>query len=135
MFGLGEGKLELFVDKETIANGDKITGRVKLTVNSQKSAKGLKMKLIWETSEMTDKMRTHAGKREREEGMDIVTRYEKKIDLAPEGVFTGTKEYPFSFETAEIGTGPGNAILSLSAWLDVGMSLGFSQAKAIVVTG
>jgi hypothetical protein len=141
MFGLGEGKLEIVLPKEDFKVGEKITGQVKLTLNSEKQANGVKLKLSMQKSYMMDRrmggegFRAGLDDRARRERMDVQTVFQKEIVLAPAGKFSGTSSYDFEFDTSELSQFvEAGAVLGMDAFLDIPLSLGFRQSKALVIS-
>ncbi len=129
MFGIGEGKLEVLLPKENYRLGEKIEGQVRLTVNSEKQAKGLKVRFKVVRMEWTPRQFKKGSKEQ------MVTVFEKELSLAPEGTFSGVATYDFELETNELASvvAP-SAVLRLNAFLDAGFSLGFSKSKALVIS-
>ncbi len=141
MFGLGEGKLEILLPKEDFKVGEKIAGQVKLTLNSEKQANGVKLKLSMQMPYMVGRrmggegFRAGLGERDRGERMDIETVFQKEMVLAPAGKFSGTSSYDFEFDTSELSQFvQAGAVLSVDAFLDIPFSLGFRQSKALVIS-
>jgi hypothetical protein len=82
VFGIGEGKIGLELNTHDVASGGKISGTLRLELNSPKKAKELRVELIGEQ------------KRERNGKMSTVKVYEFKQVLGGEQEYTNG-EYQF----------------------------------------
>jgi hypothetical protein len=85
VFGIGEGKIGVTLDKGAYKPGEKITGSVKLTLNSPKKAKGIRAVFYGEKQET----RYSRGKKT----THTVRIYERSVTMG------GDKEYPAGSST------------------------------------
>jgi hypothetical protein len=83
VFGIGEGKIEIETDKQSYSAGEKVKGKVRLTLNQPKKAKGLRLKFYGERRVQNVSMGSRGGTSTR-----IVQEYPQEITLG------GEKEYP-----------------------------------------
>lgn len=83
VFGLFEGKLEVFPDKTTYAVGEKITGRMRLTCNKPLAAKQLRIEFYGEVPS-------------RDRDSDTTDRvFNTAALVSGEMEYSGTKDYAF----------------------------------------
>ena len=93
VFGLGEGKMELHLQKLQFIPGEKVTGTVKLSMNMNRKANGVRVELFAEQT-------THVSVRDPKNGMlrtetrnQRVFSFAQELDSAHE--YSGTREYSF----------------------------------------
>ncbi|MBD3398506.1 hypothetical protein GF412_04745 [Candidatus Micrarchaeota archaeon] len=85
VFGIGEGKIGMELNTHDVSSGGKISGRLRLELNSPKHAKELRVELIGE------QRRTRRGKSRKE----VVYRFKQVLDGEKE--YTGG-EYDFELQ-------------------------------------
>ncbi|MCP4648106.1 MAG: hypothetical protein GY852_10315 [bacterium] len=91
VFGIGEGKIELELDGYNVSPGGKISGKLKLELNSPKKANEFRVELIGEQLQTARKM----GSRERTTKKVVVFRSMQK--LGGEQEYT-SGEYEFELD-------------------------------------
>jgi hypothetical protein len=85
VFGIGEGKIEIETDKQSYTGGEKVKGKVRLTLNQPKKAKGLRIRFYGERRTTTRSVGIGTSSRS---STHIEQLYLQEISLG------GEKEYP-----------------------------------------
>jgi len=98
VFGIGEGKIEIVLPKLNYTYGEKINGKVVLTLNQPKNAKGLRIELRAERSVWKNKM--SGGKSRQVHKIETV--YSFVLPLKGEGQFS-SGEYNFEIIIPYLG--------------------------------
>lgn len=93
VLGIGEGKIDVFLDKNTFSNGETIRGRLKLELIGSKKAKELRIELRAERTVSSGR-----GKRRNE----IV--YSFVLVLDGEHEYNGAKDYNFEVSLPKMET-------------------------------
>jgi hypothetical protein len=95
VFGIGEGKVDIILDKTSYSLGDVINGKVVLTLNSPKKAREFRLR-FWGERTARRNFTTHDahGVASTRSSMTNETIYEMKITLDGEKEYSGG-EYPF----------------------------------------
>ncbi|MBD3210061.1 hypothetical protein GF318_01645 [Candidatus Micrarchaeota archaeon] len=141
VFGIGEGSMDLQLDRTDVKSGGRITGKLKLNLNKPKEAKGLYVRL------MGERRVTRRGKKRKE------TVYNYVQQLGGEKTYE-SGEYTFELKVPEktevekkMGEGMAGAVVGVAktlgvlepvryyvkANLDVPMSLDISKTVEIAV--
>jgi len=90
VFGIGEGSIEIVLEKHEFAPGETIRGTVKLNLNSPKEARGLRVEFYGEKQEKA----IHSS---RHNSNSTVRVFQVAKTLAEKGKFA-SKDYPFEIE-------------------------------------
>jgi hypothetical protein len=91
VFGIGEGSIDIAVERVTFSHGETIKGKVVLSLSKPKKAKGLRIRLVADREEAG----YDSKGRERRQ---IVVIYSKEDMLGQEQEYAaGKTEYPFEF--------------------------------------
>jgi len=147
VFGIGEGRIEIVLPKTNYVGGETIKGKLVLTLNQPKKAKGLRVELVARQKQI---QRSRSAK-----GGTVVTEvdvYRFPSQLKGEGEFTSS-EYEFELKVPDMPSAVPNpklelipGVLSISApsgypmmWyvtasLDLPMSLDISKKVQISVS-
>jgi uncharacterized protein (DUF2384 family) len=94
VFGIGEGKIDIILDRTSYSLGDTINGKAVLTLNSPKKAKELRLR-FWEERTVRRNVTSHGaqGTSTRSANANEMI-YEMKLTLEGEKEYTGG-EYQF----------------------------------------
>jgi hypothetical protein len=93
VFGIGEGKVEITLDKGSYGSGETINGRLSLTLNSPKKARKLRVQFYGE--------RTKPRRGRSSSSTERIMVQEVQLDGEKEYP-SGTKEYEFKFQLPNI---------------------------------
>ena len=96
VFGIGEGKIEIVLPKTNYVGGETIKGKLALTLNQPKKAKGLRVELV---ARQKQRSRSHSTK-----GGTIITEvdvFRLPLQLKGEGEFTSS-EYEFELKVPDV---------------------------------
>jgi len=91
VFGIGEGKIELELDSHNVSPGGKLSGKLKLELNSPKKAKELRVELLGKQKRTTTNFRT------KESETETVIVFRSKQILGGEQEYT-SGEYEFELD-------------------------------------
>ena len=116
VLGIGEGKIDVFLDKNTFSNGETIRGRLKLDISKPKKAKELRIELRAE--------RTVSGGRGKRRN-EIVYSFVLRLDGEHE--YNGIKDYNFEVSVPKMEakakpTGILGAFADVTQFLGLGAS-------------
>ena len=98
VFGFGEGKIEIVLEKTIFAPGEVIRGKVVLSVNNPKQARRLRL-VFTGIDKVTE--RITMGSRPSTRTTDRVF-HSFAVDLDGEKEYSGTQEYPFEIAVPQI---------------------------------
>ena len=93
VMGIGEGKIDLVLDSASVQSGGKITGKLKLELNSPTKARELRVELLgkqWQSHSH------YSGGRHHSTRSQVIVFSSKKV-LGGAETFS-TKEYPFELD-------------------------------------
>lgn len=91
VLGIGDGKIELVLDKQAYSPGETINGKLVLHLNSPKKAKGLRVKFYGE------RKTTHYSGRHHSHSVERIMEQEVSLDGEKE-YQGGMREYPFQIK-------------------------------------
>ncbi|VVB98521.1 Uncharacterised protein [uncultured archaeon] len=95
VFGMGEGKIDLVLDKASYSSGETIDGKLSLTLNNSRKARALRVQFY---GERTTHHTHHSGGRSHStSSTERIMVQELALDAEKEYP-SGTKEYAFSFK-------------------------------------
>ncbi len=83
VFGIGEGKIDIIIDRLSYIQGDKVAGKVRLGISSPKKANGVRLELRVERT-------AGSGKNRRTEVLHSFV-----LELDKEKEYRGNEEYEF----------------------------------------
>jgi hypothetical protein len=95
VFGIGEGSLDITLDKQVYSPGETITGKVKLNLNGPKQAKSLIVEFHGEIVKEVFVRGSHGRTNTSEQTIEICTTQQQ---LATEKTFQNGEEYSFSLQ-------------------------------------
>jgi hypothetical protein len=120
VFGIGEGKIEIILPKTNYSGGETIKGKLVLTLNQPKKAKGLRVELV---ARQKQKQRSHSAK-----GGDIITEvdvFRFPSQLKGEGDFSSS-EYEFELKVPDVpGASPAPKLELIPGVLSIGAPSGY----------
>ena len=90
VFGIGEGKIEIFLDKGSFSYGESIRGRLALTLDKPKKARGLRIALVQQ------EYRYHHSSKGGTYSWDTI--YSFKADLDGEKEYQSRSDYTFEMQ-------------------------------------
>lgn len=117
VLGIGEGSLELSLDRQAYSPGETINGKAVLRLNSPKAARALRLDFFRETTRTS----MRKGKRSRRTERTMITSKE----LSSQKVFNPGEEFPFDLyipdgivqPLQQPGEGLGGALLAAASLL------------------
>ncbi len=108
VFGIGEGSIDIVVDKTSFSRGETIKGKVIVRLNQPKKARGLRISLIAEKEVW---VRDSRGKKEKH----TETVFSSPVNLDTEKEYpSGESSYEFSVAVPDIPQASGGGGLSMS---------------------
>jgi hypothetical protein len=143
VLGIGEGSIELVLEKTEYRPGEAIKGKAKLHLNAPKQARGLRAEFFGEKEEshVHHTSGRHGGTHR---DTRVVRIYEQRLDLGQQRTYSDAEEFQFEFKVpadaqAQEGgiVGAFSAALSrpaewfVSVSLDLPMSLDISKKLRI----
>jgi sporulation-control protein spo0M len=96
VLGIGEGSIDIVVDRVTVSRGDTIKGKVVLNLKKARKARGLKIRLV------ADRIAERSDRAERD-AIETIVVYSKEVMLGPEQKYAaGESEYKFEFVVPDL---------------------------------
>ena len=149
VFGFGEGKLEIVLERSSYAPGEKISGKIIIATNSDKNADSLKvrffgrMKTVSISDSMVRDMHTDELKTAKETHISIKEVYPAEVLLGSKQAYSKGSQIPFEIQVPSNALddrpGEGGNVYTqeprwfVRAWLSLPLSKDIEGEKEIYV--